>query len=105
MPASLYRLVGKPHHAEIEQSQDTVAEPQVHEVTPVESPVVADPEPTVQDQTSVPSEETSSPVTVTWDPSWTKAKLLEAAASLGLPVTSINTRAEIIEALTAATSA
>jgi hypothetical protein len=61
----------------------TEPEPVVAEPAP--EPVVAEPEP-------APG----------WEPTWTKTQLLAVSQAKGLPVTSANSKAEIIAALTAA---
>lgn len=85
------------------------------EVTPV---VEATPTPTVEttpthtDEVTVldellagdeppPVDDPATPQT-TWEPTWTKSQLLVVASGMGLSVTSSNTKAEIIAALTAA---
>jgi hypothetical protein len=116
MPASLYRLAGKPHHTEIraEVSDPQIVEETAPEVTPVEtSDVVA----AITDEAAIPEtpaqespepEEESVQENVAappvWEPTWTKTQLLAVAAQLNLPVTMENTKTEIIAALTAATS-
>ena len=130
MPASLYRLAGRPHHAEVPTvpvAEQVAAEPVVSpvehappvsvieepapEVLNVESPahddtaginVSLDETAASPDVTSDESATTTS--TVTWDPAWTKAQLLEVALQLNLNVSSANTKNQIIDALTAATS-
>lgn len=92
MPAALYKLAGKPHPAAAQTTE-----------TPAESSE------TVADVVSsiVKIEENTQEIvnqTITWDPNATKAQLLEIAAQLQIPVTSVNTKAQIIEALTLATS-
>ena len=106
MPASLYRLVNKPHHTEIvvapNQAPEEVMVTQVEETVAavVESDVqiqdVQDPQPDV-------AIDTAEPDSRSWDPSWTKTKLLEFALGIGLDVSSTNTKTEIISALTTAT--
>ncbi len=109
MPASLYRLANKPHYTESQVStNEVVPEPaaqpaivdepvSVVSEEPAVEPMVADDPPAI----SEPVAETATPI---WDPAWTKAQLLEVATQLGLEVTSANTKAQIVEALTAATS-
>lgn len=131
MPASLYRLVGKPHHTEVsevssepveanEAVQSAVVEPVasvgIVNESHVESTIDVSPTETLQeetasDQTTSQSDEATDSATsveqsqvVTWDPSWSKTQLLEVALQLNLEVTSLNTKTQIIQALTAATS-
>jgi hypothetical protein len=111
MPASLYRLANKPHHTEAQVSTAAVTpEPPVQAETieepmntvseePAVEPAIADDPPAASAPDSQPE-----PVVPTWDPAWTKTQLLDVATQLGLEVTSANTKAQIIEALTAATS-
>lgn len=114
MPASLYRLVGKPHYSEAPAPQE-VTESKVVEAFSdviVESPAaISEPvveEPVVEQPAAVekapvseePSPTDESPVTkVTWDPAWTKTQLLQVANELGLSVTVANTKTEILAAL------
>lgn len=129
MPASLYRLVGKPHHAEVSESVkaaegvNVVNEPAVS--VNVESPVVViaatTPDAMVNNNVAedVSAVDSSTPPAVTseltvaktptaslptWDPNWSKTQLLAVASKLGLPVTNLSTKTEIIKALTAATA-
>jgi hypothetical protein len=111
MPASLYRLANKPHHTEAQVSTAAVVPEPTVQAAAVEEPVNAvseEPavEPATADDTlaSSASDSQPEPVVPTWDPSWTKAQLLDVATQLGLEVTSANTKVQIIEALTAATS-
>ena len=98
MPASLYRMAGKPHFTELTQEQA------VDETKPVEDSVaeVELTEVTQQPPDSPAESETAASSTPTWDPAWTKTRLLEVALSLGLNVASTNTKVEIIAALEAA---
>ena len=137
MPASLYRLAGKPHHAEVssvspppvevkEAVQPAAETPAVEVAVPsepanetiVESTVDAAPPETYHEEASAdvvetpvadevvePTASVEEPATPSWDPTWTKAQLLEVALQLKLEVTSLNTKTQIIQALTAATSA
>lgn len=121
MPASLYNLANRKHHAEINVVElskvETVVlppEPKLEQESQVleiasddhvdvvnnESSVVNEQE--TQVSTTEDTVETSYPE---WDASWSKAQLLTVAQSLNLPVTSINTKSEIVSALTAATQA
>ena len=119
MPASLYRLVGKPHHAEAPEaqlSQNEKATETVGNVIEQPVPVVA-PEPVVEaapaetveetvatvEPPAVQLSETETPVAkVTWDSSWTKSQLLQAANEMGLSLPSTSTKADIIAALESA---
>ncbi len=123
MPASLYRLAGKQHFAEApaiqpedpDVTQQVVVEAQtevkqdlpVEEVTAVEAPDLISSETLASDSSSSVDTEThnttnSSPK---WDPMWSKTQLLAVANELKLGLTSINTKSEIVAALTAATAA
>lgn len=123
MPASVYRMAGRPHPTEapvadlaqvvpptgelIESSYVETLDSRIDdqlEAAPktAESDVLA-PEPELR----VAEEETHEPEPVNypaWDPGWTKTKLLEVATSLKLGVTVENTKSQIIAALTRATS-
>lgn len=118
MPASLYRLAGRPHHADasnipvVDQTSVDVEAKNVDAVyqQPVQEASINFEQ---HDQIAVESSESvdqlekeseASPVSVTWDPSWSKAQLLNVALQLNLNVTSANTRSQIVEALTLATS-
>lgn len=125
MPASLYRLAGKPHPTEANQpvaAPETVVEVQkILETTDVAQTEslpevenndeiaaqaeVSSVESTSTDESVESSDGEAAPVQYpTWDASWTKAQLLEVAVQLNLAVTSANTKTQIVEALTAATS-
>lgn len=130
MPASLYRLVGRQHHTEVtEQSNQILNQPEVGDSSPetvkVETPadvVTAESPTTVEnievepaveapveklDNTSAQiSEELNvvKPAIPAWDPTWSKSQLLDVASKLGLNITALNTKAQIIDALTAASS-
>jgi hypothetical protein len=105
MPASLYRLASKPHHAET----PAVSNQSIQEIEPTQLPdsiAIVEAEPQAQEAPLPQSAESDAPAetgVVSWDPNWTKTKLLDFALSLGLNVTSTNTKTEIISALTAAT--
>lgn len=93
MPAALYVLAGRPHPAAAQAPEAQV----------VEQPAPAVPEPTVSaPELPALADEVTNQAPV-WDASWTKSQLLEVASQLQLTVTSANTKAQIIEALTAAT--
>ena len=118
MPASLYRLAGKPHHAEIPAvypSQDgvaeassNVAEQQVPVATP--APVVeAIPIEMVKESVAVIDQPAPQPVEpepatskAAWDSSWTKTQLLQVANEMGLSLSITSTKADIIAALESA---
>jgi len=120
MPASLYRLVGKPHHAEVTQPAVVHAEASVQNdaVVPVVADIVtatSEVESSVNDvaidanaastDEAVADEANDAVVSYpAWDPNWSKTQLLTVASQLGLNVTSANTKNEIIKALTNATS-
>jgi len=121
MPASLYRLAGKPHPAEVstaqpiqearaaEESISAVdARPTSAQVNSVEAEVIE----SFEENNVIVSQETQTPEPVpvpepavkptlqaTWDASWTKTQLLGVANELGLNVTSTNTKTEILAAL------
>ena len=111
MPASLYRLSGRPHHSEVSsQPQQNVSSESV--VAHVEQAQVIEPElvveQTVEDSNHVDdvesqavetSEELPTPVQPTWEPTWTKSQLFDLAVSQGLPATAANTKSEIIALL------
>ena len=112
MPASLYNLVNRKHHSEVESvvAETPVSELQAQVVAQVvEVPVTVVVEPAVveidkvetQEQPAVEAE-VSFP---NWDASWSKSQLLAVAQSLNLSVTPVSTKTEIISALTAATKA
>ena len=109
MPASVYRLAGRPHHTERQvtnvDSSPFDAPEQMSTIADVQSSPTVDSTP--EQAANVESAEVSpsSNQYPTWDPAWTKSQLLEVAAQLGLSVSLVNTKAQIIDALTAATSA
>lgn len=106
MPASLYRLANKPHHSETAATYDSA---------PVEALAIrAEEVAAAVVESELPAQETPGaqvdvaddnvvPAAPSWDPSWTKTKLLDLALSLGLNVSSTSTKTEIISALSAAT--
>ena len=110
MPASLYKLANKPHHAET----PTVVDQKNLEIETFQTVdaanTVVEGESQAQELNAPQSSEVGTTSTTaeleipSWDPNWTKTKLLDFALSLGLSVTSTNTKNEIISALTAATS-
>lgn len=106
MPASLYRMAGKPHFAEgprvdpealvlSANGPDVVA---VSEEVILKEEIVASP---------IKSEKVDGPATFSpmpnWDPGWSKSQLLAVATKLNLEMSITNTKIEIISALTAAT--
>lgn len=111
MPASLYRLSGKPHHSEVQpQPQRDVAPEAVN--THVEQAQVIEPELVVEQkaddsthvddvkpQVSENVEEVTTQVLPSWEPAWTKTQLFDVAVAAGLPVTATNTKSEIIALL------
>ena len=70
----------------------TEPEPVIEVAATEPEPVVTEPEPVVTATASVPE----------WEPTWTKTQLLVVSQAKGLSVTSANSKAEIIAALTAA---
>ncbi len=109
MPATLYNLANRSHHAE--KAVTVPEEPAPVSVDIQTAPALAA---IVEDAAaSVPAEtpddttasDTQEPVYPEWDSSWSKTQLLTVAQSLNLNVTSVNTKTEIINALTAATKA
>lgn len=103
MPASVYRMAGRPHYTETPTAAPS-PEPVAEEITALQEKVETTPA-----EASVETTQTAEPASAsvsypTWDPSWTKTKLLEVATSLNLTVTIDNTKAQIIAALTEATS-
>ena len=105
MPATLYRLASKPHYTEVAVTPapppEEVLPPRIEEV----AAAVVESEPQIQ-ETQAPqvdvADNNEDPVIPSWDPSWTKTKLLEFALSLGLDVSSTSTKTEIVNALTSA---
>jgi len=112
MPASLYRLAGKPHFAEV--STDDQATQEIVEAPVEQAPIeikelvteVVESVPVQTDTTPAPEPIDANVVetapVVSWDPTWTKAQLTEAAVSMGLTVSPTSTKADIIALLTAA---
>jgi hypothetical protein len=111
MPASLYRLAGKPHHSEVStQLQQTV----VTDVADafLEQAQVVEPELAVEQKAIISAqvndidsnvsenvEENVVKTQLSWEPSWTKTQLFDVAVAAGLPVTATNTKSEIIALL------
>ena len=73
--------------------------PVVEAVQAVEPEPVVEPEPAVDPMVDI---DLSFSEAIEWKPSWTKTQLLAVAQEKGLSVTSSNTKAEIVAALTAA---
>jgi len=86
MPASLYRLAGKPHHTE-----PPVA---VAETTTI----VVSNEPEVPQVVESAPEVVESP-NIVWDPTWTRSKLYQVAIDAGLSVDTTMTKTSIINVL------
>lgn len=92
MPASLYRMAGKPHFTEgpavVAVSEEVIQKEEI-----------IDP--------SIESEKVDEPATFSpmpnWDPGWSKSQLLAVATKLNLEMSITNTKTEIISALTEAT--
>lgn len=104
MPASLYRMAGKPHFTEGPRMDPLALE------TSANGPaVVAVSEEVIQKEEIVdpPIEKVDEPATFlpmpNWDPGWSKSQLLAVATKLNLEMSITNTKTEIISALTAAT--
>ena len=119
MPASLYRLAGRPHPAEVSTAQPVqearAAEGSINaveaqtasaQVNPVEAEVIE----SFEENNAIVSQETQTPEPTpeptvestpqaTWDVSWTKTQLLQLANEFGLNVTSTNTKTEILAAI------
>ncbi len=119
MPASLYRLAGKPHHAEVSAVQPVQeagtagesinavdAQPASAQVNSVEAATIE----SFEENNAIVSQEMQTPEPTpeptveptpqaTWDVSWTKTQLLQLANEFGLNVTSTNTKTEILAAL------
>ena len=91
-----------------------VAEPTVEVAAAEPEPVVTEPEPVIAVAATEPEPEpvatepepepvVTEPASVPeWEPTWTKTQLLVVSQAKGLSVTSANSKAEIIAALTAA---
>lgn len=112
MPASLYNLVNRKHHSDVESvvAETPVPELQAQVVAQVvDVPVAVVVEPAIVEIDKVETQE--QPVVEAevsfpnWDVSWSKSQLLAVAQSLNLSVTPVSTKTEIISALTAATKA
>jgi len=112
MPASLYNLVNRKHHSDVEsvvaenpapelQAQVVAQVVDVPVAVVVETAVVEIDKVETQEQPAVEAEV----VFPNWDVSWSKNQLLAVAQSLNLSVTPVSTKTEIISALTAATRA
>ncbi len=119
MPASLYRLVGKQHHAEpavrepepapISVQPEEISVPQAEETSTLDSfaslietqdvPQSLDEGATISSQESLENENSPLEEVPSWDASWTKAQLLTVAKEMGLNVSTFNTKNEILAAL------
>lgn len=92
-----YRALGRPLSGKNGRFGKAPAAPQVQAEPTAE---VVEP---VADATPVAPEPTPEPVAAPqWEPTWTKSQLLAVAQAKNLSVTSANTKADIIAALTAA---
>ena len=82
---------------------EPVAEPVIEVAATEPEPVVAEPapEPVVAEPAPEPVVAEPEPAPG-WEPTWTKTQLLAVSQAKGLSVTSANSKAEIIAALTAA---
>lgn len=101
MPASLYRLAGKSHmleHTQVQTAGEVVSAVEAVEEV-VTTNVTNESDATVDTGSSGPTDSPPS-----WDPTWTKTRLLEFAVSIGLNVTATNTKVEIIQALESSSS-
>jgi len=116
MPASLYNLVNRKHHSDASDIETVAVEAPVSELQNqndaqvVEAPVVVVEPATVEADEVDAQEEQAVEETVevnfpNWDVSWSKTQLLAVAQSMNLSVTSVSTKTEIVNALTAATKA
>jgi len=97
-----YRALGRPLSGKNGRFNRTpIAAPVSHaEMTIEVVEPVAEP---VADATQVAPEPTPEPVAAPqWEPTWTKSQILAVAQAKNLSVTSANTKAEIVAALTAA---
>jgi hypothetical protein len=107
MPASLYRLAGKPHHSEVStQLQQTVvtdvADAFLEQAQVVEPELAVEQKAIISAQVNDIDSNVSENVVKTqlsWEPSWTKTQLFDVAVAAGLPVTATNTKSEIIALL------
>jgi hypothetical protein len=98
MPASLYRLAGKPHHTEPPVVVETIVAPSEPEVQQVVEEVIQPPEVTVEEVfESTP--EIVEPPKIVWDSTWTRTKLYQVAIDAGLSVDATMTKANIINVL------
>jgi hypothetical protein len=108
MPASLYRLAGKPHPTEAPtvKVEPVVAPVTVETIVAVE-PVVVVPDVIEQVVESIPEpvvQVDSTPEVVevqkvVWEPTWTRSKLYQVATEAGLTVDSTMSKASIINLL------
>jgi len=106
MPASIYRMAGRPHFTEAPPTN-----PEALETSASGPDAVAVSEEVIQEEVvvdpPVESEKVEEPAALSpmpnWDPSWSKSQLLAVATKLNLEMSITNTKTEIISALTAAT--
>jgi hypothetical protein len=110
MPASIYRMAGRPHFTEVPRVEpealvssasgpDVVAVVAVSEEVTQKEEVVVDP-PLESEKAEEPAALSPMP---NWDPGWSKSQLLAVATKLNLEMSITNTKTEIISALKAAT--
>jgi hypothetical protein len=99
MPASLYRLAGRPHPAEVSTAQPASAQVNSVEAEAIESFEENNAIVLQEIQASEPAPVVQPTPQATWDVGWTKTQLLVVANELGLNVTSTNTKTEILAAL------
>jgi len=121
MPASLYNLANRKHHSETqaevaptivvdnaavaEQIVDSSVVLPANAVASDEAAAVQESE-TAQEPAAENAEAADEKISYpAWDVSWSKTQLLAVAQSLNLSVTSLNTKTEIINALTSAAKA
>ena len=98
-----FRLLGRPHSGKHSRFRNTAPVlPTVVEVAPEPEATTAEPEQTLEDVIGSIVDPEPVPAPPAWDASWTKAQLLVVSQSKGLSVTTANTKAEIVAALTAA---
>ena len=107
---------GEPVEPSVEAPIEEPAEPAEPSAEPAEASVEASAEEPAEEPDEEPDyeqmeqsiaalfldEPPAAPAAPAWEPTWTKAQLLAVTQAKGLTVTSANTKAEIIAALTAA---
>lgn len=90
----------------VETTPEVAPTPEVDTTLTVETTPASTDEVTVHDElvSSAEPPAVDDPATpqTKWEPTWTKSQLLAVAQGMGLSVTSSNTKAEIVAALTAA---